>query len=100
MFEAPKLDDISKGLLRAAEIIEERGWWDGKSYKPLADGKICAGLAVNEVFRNSEAKATKAFDRLARQAGVPARIDIPAWNDRSDAETVVRTIREAAYNNL
>jgi|SRR5882672_1822272 len=98
MFEAKKLDEISKGLLEAANLIEKKGWWDGSRNGFFLDGKVCAGLAICEVFHNKEMEASKAFVRLALQAGVKGREDIPRWNDQSNAETVVRTIREAAYN--
>lgn len=95
MFEAPHLDEIGKGLLEAADLIVKRGWWDGSNFLP--DSKLCAGMAICEVFHNDSDRATKAFERLDLHIGVKREL-VPLWNDGSDAETVIRTLREAAYN--
>lgn len=97
MFEAPKLDEVGKGLIEAADLIKIRGWYNGTSPHKFF-GTVCAVLAICEVFYNSHAECAKAFARLAKHVGVAGRENIPAWNDRNDAETVMKALREAAYN--
>jgi hypothetical protein len=98
MFEAPQLDEVSKGLLEAANLIKERGWWNGKIQPE--ERQICAAMAIREIFGdNRRLDCEEAFIRLAKQAGVAVRGDIPLWNDSQDAHTVIRTMQEAAYNH-
>jgi hypothetical protein len=89
---AKVLDDASKLLLKAADLLEERGWCQKKAYK---DGKACLVGAIHIAHLGGvpnslnpwEPQSQAAHDRVRDALGrAPA-----FWNDdagRTQAEVV------------
>lgn len=109
----------SEILDKAADVIEQRGWWRG-DYRPgLAELKrlgvteaacpVCllGGLNVavgnspsEPIYRESNPDAFAAARALADHLGVPITTSATSlgddWNDQQTAEEVVRELRAAA----
>lgn len=90
-------------LLKAANLIEMRGWFDGKCDSP---GKVCASTAISSVVGpgsggKASAARTLLLEYFASQGTVVGHGDtytrIYKWNDaQPDAEAVVNAMRAAA----
>lgn len=78
-------------LLRAAEIIEECGWWDGADN--IVKG-VCAIMAMSD---SSHGLSVMDIARLGRRLGV---VSIAAWNDaQPNAEAVTSHLRACAVQS-
>jgi hypothetical protein len=80
-------------LRKAADLIEERGWWNGEnlwadSYLPPVGGVVCAALAIKSFVPWNDA-----FSALAAAVGP----SVGAWNDaQPNGEVVIAKLREVA----
>lgn len=82
-------------LLRAAEIIEEGGWWDGGTEETFQEGHHCAQMAIRDAY--GEYIPFNVIDRFAQRLGL-ADTGIATWNDaQPNAEAVTSRLRAAAY---
>lgn len=82
-------------LLRAADLIEERGWTRGAAERR---GRVCALKAVELAATEGGVSlwpAASHLDRLLDEAG---RLTVLSWNDgvAKSRQEVVRTLRAAA----
>lgn len=93
-------DMASRILERAAELIEERGW-----FRYDTNGsELCAGLAIN--VAQLSFKGTTTFDNLSARVKLNKYLGLDhdihsaplsEWNDaQTDARVVIRALREAA----
>jgi hypothetical protein len=86
----------SEVLDAAADLIEEKGWWDGTGTW-TDDGAFghCAVTALAETepdtYEFSDAH-NRACSLLTSRVG----FNIPKWNDAHDADTVIETLRKLA----
>jgi hypothetical protein len=86
-------------LLRAAEIVRERGLCQGPW---RADGPLCAAGAIGEAGSDHGLARTEMEARVlqfARSLGGSAAGDVHAWNDAPGraAEDVADALERAAY---
>ncbi len=92
------LEPSTKALLDAANIIEARGWWNGKE----ARGKlVCAEMAINAAATYSYpnmALFELAYQRLEDHLGPACPSGIADWNDANDQATVTAALRAAAIS--
>lgn len=81
-------------LLKAAELIERDGWWNGDS-AGISDGTTCAYLAIGWVASDLNVRdaACMLFWRSLR-LGIDT--DIPTWNDAQPNGAVVCAALRAA----
>lgn len=91
------MSSIADTLNKAADLIEERGWWDGTGDFPkLRVGPTCAGLAIREA-QNYEPLLAPVISEAGEFLTDYLGSRIPRWNDaQPDGETVVSTLRAAA----
>jgi hypothetical protein len=99
------MDNTSRILLRAAELIAERGWAQG-GYE-MEDGTLCALGAINYAavgvpyYRRNAAgvAATQQLRRAVAQCPRWFYASIDQWNDDPGrtAEEVIDTLIAAAY---
>jgi hypothetical protein len=79
-----ELDDLSRMLLKAASLIEERGHWRGG---PSIDGSTCAVLALQVVGTESGGNYLDAVYRLCKSLHLNTKghnlgtSEIYKWND-------------------
>lgn len=82
-------DEARQILLRAAEIIEERGWTRGHFAK---SGRVCVVRALDLARGGNGILGTEAV--LRRYLGVD---NLVTWNDaQKSRQVVVKTMRQAA----
>lgn len=78
-------------LRKAADLIEERGWWDGRTQRRI--GGHCALTALSSIAISAE------LERRAENALLEA-LDwqpIANWNDRQpNGDVVIAKLREVA----
>lgn len=80
----------SEILNRAADLIEEQGWWNGRA---TSSSGICALLAIAEAATNNEA-STPPCAAFEAYIGTD---HIPRWNDTRDSEAeVIEALRACA----
>jgi hypothetical protein len=100
------MDNTSKILLRAAELIAAGGWAQGAYER--SDGRLCALGAINYVATGDSARprdtqdVAAARNRLLVTLGKQPSVSISPltlWNDarRRTAEEVIDTLIAAAY---
>ena len=86
--------EVSECLRRAAEIIEERGWWQGiNGIGPK--GQVCVLRAINVSAGDRPKTFVKSIIRLETWLN---RLGIAKWNDHPDRtkDEVLKALREAA----
>ncbi len=89
------LDPSTKALLDAANIIEARGWWNGKE----AAGQLaCAEMAISAATFPTMAFFELACQRLENHLGPACPSGIADWNDANDQATVTAALRAAAIS--
>ncbi|GAA1701776.1 DUF6197 family protein [Fodinicola feengrottensis] len=91
----------SEVLVKAADLIDKHGWWDGQGDLPSPGGSLCAALAIRWIAPNSDSWPIQraAFARLADFAGIPLNdgsLAIADWNDAHTHVEVVTAMRAAA----
>jgi hypothetical protein len=84
------LDPAAVNLLKAADLIDERGWWDGGNKTTT---NLCTLTAIQTACCYNRAASDAAFVRLKQHIGCKK---ISEWNDHHDQETVVAAMRAAA----
>jgi hypothetical protein len=97
------MDTTSKILIRAAELIAERGWAQG--VRVAHDGSACVLGALNKVATGQFDGSFVNYDliivqnRLEHAIYSPLYDGLAAWNDAPDrtAEEVIDTLIAAAY---
>ncbi len=84
-------------LLKAANIIEEHTWWDGKSPNRLGERRTCIALALFEAGGWSEAHRLVA-GHLGLDLSNSVFGELYRWNDTPGRtkEQVVAVLREVA----
>jgi hypothetical protein len=88
------LDPVARVLLDADNLIEEKGWWNGRD----SPEGVCVEMAIRAVTAGKNDYVLQAVrQRLIEHVGVTA---LPRWNDRSDAATVIATLRAVAQRLL
>jgi hypothetical protein len=97
--ETEPLAEPNPVLLRAAELVRERGLCQGPW---RAGGPLCAAGAVSVAAGDlglSRAEMEGAVLRFARALGGSAPGDVHSWNDASgrNAEEVAGALERAAY---
>jgi hypothetical protein len=97
--EAQPLAEPDPVLLRAAEIVVERGLCQGPW---RAGGALCAAGAIGEAGRDHGLARTEMEARVlrfARSLGGLSAGDVHAWNDAPGraAEDVAEALERAAY---
>lgn len=100
------MSDIAETLNKAANLIEECGWWRGRrvnespqDYKQLfADTTVCAGLAIRRLSDNREAAVKFAeFLDLGVNTHSGSLLAIYDWNDsQPNGQVVIDKLREVA----
>ncbi len=91
--ETKPVDADGAILLRAAELIEECGWWNGTEAE-FGEGSHCAVMAISAVMFPTRCNLD-VVDRFALRLGVKS---IAGWNDtQPNAEAVTSRLRAAAY---
>jgi hypothetical protein len=89
-----ELDEVSLVLLKAARLIEAKGWYQ---HPGPENGSYCAALAIEAVGGEHGFAARKRFGAVI---GVVhgGCIEIGAWNDAPErtVEEVVSTMRRVA----
>lgn len=90
--ETNPLDADGAILLRAAELIEKSGWWNGTEVT-FGEDHHCAIMAIASV--TGRAIGLDEIDRFALRLGVKS---IASWNDaQPNAEAVTSHMRACAY---
>lgn len=98
-----KPDAVGKGILRAANLLKEKGWI--KYYYRTEEG-MCSGEALRQAFTEvNRVSSIVTFDsealKLARKkvAKVTGKDDIEIWNDNwvLKKEEVIATLNKAAW---
>ena len=86
------LEPWRKCLLKAAKILEERGWCQGTMSK---DGMYCAVGAIADATEYENPIMNEVIGRLKAHIGTGS---LPKWNDckTQTAENVVRKMRDCA----
>lgn len=92
---------IADTLNRAADQIEEDGWWPGWGREPMrspSSNSVCAVQAIYRLGVTDRDEALLFFRHYVKtEPGVACLEDIFDWNDaQPDAETVIATLRAAA----
>jgi hypothetical protein len=91
----PKLDEIGKTLLAAADLIEKNGWCQRGFFH---GERSCALGAIRRVthLRHNHDNYYSATVRLEIQIGMRS---VGAWNDQPERtqEEVIAALRKAAY---
>jgi len=82
-------------LNQAADLIIEHGWWAGSKDTEPVDFRQCAITALITAWRSNYSEYGYDDDKQRLKTIIHAT-DITLWNDNSDKETVVRTMREAS----
>lgn len=89
-----ELDEVSKCILQAVEVIKERGWCQGKLHD--ASGQVCmAGAFFTPLSCDHEVLfLRKVFNRIQGAIGL-----IGPWNDapHRSKEEVINKLIEIAY---
>ncbi len=83
----------NKILLRAAELIEQRGWCQGQS---RCNGRICLVTAIGIAnLECSENHNERIFDTFRKYLNVPG---LASWNDnpKRTKEEVINKLKECA----
>lgn len=79
-------------LLRAADLIEQGGWWNGAE-EEFEAGRHCVVMAISAV--HGAGANLEVIDRFALRLGVKS---MAGWNDiQPNAEAVTSHMRAAAY---
>jgi hypothetical protein len=81
-------------LLKAAELIERDGWWDGHGDVDGVDERACAAMAINRVSGDSTSQIAGAA-RFAFKEFIGDR-SIARWNDAQPNGAVVCAALRAA----
>ena len=91
--EVRELDGASNNLLRAASLIEKRGWHQGSLFK---DGRYCIVGAISNV-RNSIEEMVMAWSLMDQSVGNAAM-----WNDTPGRtkDEVVAKLRAVALGRV
>jgi hypothetical protein len=86
----------SEVLDRAADLIEERGWWQDRRDFPWLSGGLCAANAIASAQDCNGYQ--RAYDALIAYLGVPDLSDIWRWNDEPDRTSaeVIEVLRACA----
>ncbi len=71
----------------AADLIQIRGWWNGKD---VLGKRLCAIMAIVEASNLASTRAIPVVYAFEQKLGMLAN----DWNDNSDRQTVVNTLRE------
>lgn len=96
-----ELDDVSRRLLRAAEIIRERGWCQGALER---NGAHCVLGAINFAssgnYMDRDGIGQDAFSRLGAHLKVSCQ-GVVSWNNapRRTASEVIAALEAAAFAN-
>lgn len=83
-------------LVKAADLIEEHGWWNGREKRRA--GRLCAGYAISKATQSWGTDNTKAFDK-AWAAAIDVMDDgVVRFNDAPGRtkDEVVSALRSAA----
>lgn len=84
-------------LNKAADLIDEAGWWDGKGDQ---GSKVCAAIAINTVVEPEESFGfgSQAFGYFERFLGIPTGLygSVAEWNDFHTKDEVTAALRAAA----
>jgi hypothetical protein len=96
----PPLTDVQRVLLRAAEIIEERGWCRA-AY--IENGRLCAVGAIATAAEGNAFSLAPRVERAIRSFNdfIGGSVRIEAWNDapgRTQSE-IVNALRSAALRS-
>lgn len=84
------LDATGVTLMKAAALIDEQGWWNGK----LPDfGTYCPVTAIQEICGRDWGARVNALVQLKNHVGCK---HITTWNDNNDKASVVAAMRAAA----
>lgn len=93
------MPDMTPGevLAKAADLIDEHGWWDGQSSFPFKGPRLCAALAIKAAARDSWDVQSLAFRQLASFTGAGSGgLSVADWNDAHTHAEVVSAMRAAA----
>lgn len=95
-----------KILVRAAEIIEDRGWVQGNYSTPRKNSKgeeipgpVCASRAITDAAKDLGATERERWDARYAVFEVTGRDSIATWNDQGKRtkEGVLEALRAAAH---
>jgi hypothetical protein len=92
----PALDDAGRTLMRAAEIVHERGWIQ-RAYEN--DEGVCVAHALGRALHEggfTHATWYKAYKRFCHSVGLPG---MSSWNDSvcQSGEQAAEALERAAY---
>ena len=91
---------VAEILNKAADLIEERGWYpgaerareEGIAWKADHTGPTCAAVAIEEVDHPD----SEAYHFFRRSAGIH-HMAVMQWNDeQADGQAVIDALRKAA----
>lgn len=83
-------------LIKAADYIEEHGWWNGEPGTYRAGGPKCAVMAISHCGGGDHWPALHRFSKWLGETD-ERMIAVSDWNDaQPDGATVVAALRAAA----
>jgi hypothetical protein len=81
----------------AADLIERRGWWDGKKRMHVTQIGLCATQAIGRVLCHEKREVYYYHAGVfARYLGFKTTGNILDWNDSQTKDVVVSTLRTCA----
>lgn len=88
-----------EALLKAANLIEEKGWWNGNA---PSQGRVCAGVAIARICEENGLETDRVARVVTEQLGLEAGfVPLFIWNDKQEnGEVVVNVLREVANGEL